>query len=340
MMKAAVFQAPDRPLALADIPVPRPGPGELLIRVAACGICGTDTHATQAYPLTPGTVLGHEYAGTVVEVGDRIGPDWRPGDRLTAIGGRFCGQCPACRRGEPFACKEAVLQGFDGRLPGAYAQFALCQADLAFRLPDTVDLRQAAAIEPLAVGLNAWFEAGVAPGSDVLILGAGPIGIALVKWARFFGARTIAVSDLVPGRLARAQAAGATLAIDAAGGADPVAAAGARTGRPPAVIFECIGRPILQRIIETAPDRAQVVAVGTCMEPEPITALAAAMKRLRLSFPLGYGRREFEFTIDCLAQGRLSFEPLVTGTVSLDGLPAMFESLKRPNEHCKVLITP
>lgn len=338
LMKAAIFEARHQPLTVREIPVPQPGAGELLIRVEACGVCGSDLHATEG-ALQTGTVLGHEYSGTVVETGQGVEADWQPGDKLIAIAGQYCGKCPACLRGEDVSCEHIVMQGFDLRMPGAYAEFTVCQANMAFKVPPGFDMRQAAAVEPLAVGLNAWKSANVAAGSDVLILGAGPIGVCLVKWACFFGAREIGVHELVDSRLRRAKEAGATVLVDSSF-ADPVLAFRAQTGRAPTVIFECIGRPMIRSIVKMAPKAAHIVMVGTCMESESVKVAAIAVKRLCMTFAYAYERADFEFVLAMLVQGRMSVDPLITSTVNLDALPQMFESLKQPNDQCKVLLMP
>ena len=197
-MKAAVFEEVGQPLVLRELPTPRPGPGQLLLKVEACGVCGSDIHASMG-AVPPGTILGHEYAGRVVEVGTGVGAEWRTGDKLIAIGAKVCGTCPACLRGEQLAFETLVMQGFDLVEQGAYAEYTLCHADMAFKLPADFDPKQAAAVEPLSVGLQAWRAAQVAPGSDVLVIGGGAIGLAVVKWARFFGARSVTVSEMVPG---------------------------------------------------------------------------------------------------------------------------------------------
>ncbi len=339
-MKAAQFLEVGKPLQITDVAKPSAAPGGLVFKVKACGICASDLHAVEVPGLLQrGNVLGHEYAGEVVEVGP--GTDgWMVGDRLIALPGAPCGTCAACLKGRHSECEQVIAQGFDLRMPGAYAEYASCVAALAMKIPDTLSDNDAAMIEPLAVGLGAWKAANVAPGASVLIVGAGIIGLAVAKWARFFGAGDIGISEMVPARIARAKQVGADIVIDATQHANPIAEYERLTGRRPSVIFECVGRPMIAQLIEMAPLNAHLVLVGTGMQPENFTVVSAALKRLRMTFPLAYSAEDFPFVQRMLAAGRVTVDGLVTATVSLDEAPAMFELLGKPNDHCKVLITP
>ena len=339
-MKALQFIEVGKPLQIAEVPQPTAGPGGLVFKVKACGICGSDLHAAEVPGLLqPGSVLGHEYAGEVVEVGPGS-EGWKVGDRLAALPARPCGACPECRAGVYAACSQVIAQGFDSRMPGAYAEYSTCMAGLAIKLSDVLSDNDAATIEPLAVGLNAWRTAKPESGASVLIVGAGVIGLAVAKWARFFGAGDIGISEMVPARIARARSVGEYVVIDAAEHANPVAEFERQTGRKPSVIFECVGRPIIDRLIEMAPLHAQLVLVGTGMQPESFTVVSAALKRLRMTFAFAYVPSDFPFVQRMLEAGRVTVDGLVTATVSLDEAPGMFEKLGQPNDHCKVLITP
>ena len=136
-------------------------------------------------------------------------------------------------------------------------------AALATKISADLSDTEAAVIEPMAVGLGAWKAANVAAGASVLIVGAGIIGLAIAKWARFFGAGDVGISELVPARIARARELGIEVVIDAAQAADPVAAYAAHTGRKPSVIFECVGRPMIAQLIAMAPPNAHLVLTGT-----------------------------------------------------------------------------
>ena len=339
-MKAALFLEVGKPLRVAEVARPDAGPGGLVFKVKACGICGSDLHAVEVPGLLQaGNVLGHEYAGEVVEVGPGA-TGWKVGDRLIALPGRPCGTCAACQTGRFAACGQFIMQGFDMRMPGAYAEYSSCLAALATKIPDELTDQDAAMVEPLAVGLHAWKAASATPGASVLIVGAGIIGLAVAKWAKFFGAGDIGVSEKVPARIERAKAVGVELVLDAGQHADPVVEYERRTGRPPSVIFECVGRPMLTELIAMAPREVHLVLVGTGMQPDSFTVVSAALKQLRMSFPLGYAPDDFPFVQRMLVAGRVTVDGLVTATVSLDEVPTMFERLGKPNDHCKVLITP
>jgi (R,R)-butanediol dehydrogenase/meso-butanediol dehydrogenase/diacetyl reductase len=339
-MKALQFQGVGEPLHLAELPRPAVEPGGLVFKVKACGICASDLHAAEVPGMLQfGNVLGHEYSGTVVEVGPGVS-GWNVGDRLVALPAKPCGTCAACAAGAHSSCSGIVPQGFDMRMPGAYAEYATCMAGLAMKIPDGLTDQDAATIEPLAVGLGAWKAANVPLGADVLIVGAGIIGLAVAKWAKFFGAGEIGISEMVPARLARARRIGAGVVIDASQHADPVAEFTRQTGRTPTVVFECVGRPLLAHLIAIAPPGAQLVLAGTGMQPESFTVVSAALKRLRMTFPLAYTVEDFPFVQRMIAAGRIAVDGLVTATVSLEEAPAMFALLGKPNDHCKVLITP
>ena len=339
-MKTLQFVETGKPLQLAETAMPSASPGGLVFKVKACGICGSDLHAVEVPGLLqPGSTLGHEYSGEVVEVGPGC-DGWQVGDRLTAVPARPCGACPECRAGQYGQCSQIIAQGFDPRMPGAFAEYSTCMAGLAIKISDILSDEEAATIEPMAVGLNAWKTARIDPGASVLILGAGVIGLAVAKWAHFFGAGEVAISEMVPARRERAESVGFDLTIDAAQHANPVAEFERRTGRKPAAIFECVGRPMIDKMIAWAPSQTQLVLVGTGMQPENFTVVSAAMKRLRMTFPFAYVPADFHFAQRMMTSRRVTVDKLITDTVSLDEAAAMFALLGKPNDHCKVLIKP
>lgn len=339
-MKAAVFSEVGLPLEIKDLPKPSAGPGELVIKVEACGICGSDLHAAATPGVMPaGVVMGHEYTGVVEEIGPGVADHWQPGDRVTAMAFRICGQCAACRRGEFALCEGLVTQGFDPRFQGAFAEYATCFEPLTVKIPDNLPLTDAALVEPLSVGLAAWRTGGVPMAGSVLIIGAGPIGLSVAKWARFFGARDIVVSEPVSVRRARALDAGASLVVDPTEKDDPVAVMERTTGRRPAVVFECVGKPIFNDLVAMSPPHTHIVMCGTCMAPDSFVAVQTAFKSPKVSFLMGYEMEDFTFTIEMLAKGRITVDPLLTSSIGLDDLPGVFESLKQPNDQAKVIVT-
>jgi len=339
-MRAAVFKGLGQPLVVEEVPDPQPGPTDLVLRVKSCGICGSDLHASCVPPgLPPGTVMGHEFAGEVVEVGAEVAGAWKAGDRICALPYIGCGRCAACLSGDGTLCSTIQATGL-GQIPGAYAEYVRVGAHESLRLPESLDFDTGATVEPLAVGLHAVRQSGLEPGANVLVLGAGPIGLATTLWARFFGARSVVVSEKAAGRLERAAAFGATHGIDASKENVPGAFAKA-AGRPPDIVFECVGVPgLLQECIMMAPARARIVVVGVCMQPDTIFPVMAIIKELSLHFVIGYHRDDFGFILDMLETERIACQAMITDRVGFDGFSAAFEALKTPTTQCKVILNP
>lgn len=345
-MKAAVFKVPGAPLVIEDVPEPRPGPTDLILKVRACGICGTDLHWSERKDgsagwraLEPETVMGHEFAGEVVEVGSGLRGRWKVGERVTAQPFIGCGQCPDCLAGRAFRCPSGTMRA-SAELPGAYAEYTRVGASTTLRLPDAVSFAEGALVEPLAVGLNAVGKARLEAGDVVLIVGAGPVGIAVALWCRFFGARHIVISDLVGARAERATGFGATAAIDASR-EDVASRVRQLTGGPPQVVFDCVGVPgSFQLAIDYAPHDARVVIVGLCMAADTFFPAKALTKELDLSFAFIYKKRDFEIVIDLLGRGRIEPGGMVTDGVGFDSFCDAFEALKRPSDQIKVMLEP
>ena len=345
-MKAAVFTAPGAPLAIETVADPTPGPGDLVIKVAACGICGTDLHWSRHTDpqggwrvLSPGAVMGHEFAGEVVAVGREARSAWRVGDRVTAQPFIGCGACPECHAGRAYRCADVTMRAAP-ELPGAYAEYTRVGGATTLRLPDAVSFAEGALVEPLAVGLAAAEKARLAPGDTVLVIGAGPVGLAVALWCRFLGARHIAVSDLVAQRAERALEFGATIAIDASRD-DAAARTAALAGSRPDVVFDCVGVPgSLQLAIDQAPHDARVVIVGLCMVQDLLYPGRAIVKELDLAFSFIYRKRHFELVLDALARARIRGAHLITDRVGLDDFSAAFEALRTPTDQIKVMLEP
>lgn len=345
-MRAAIFQGVGRPLAIETLPDPEPGPAELVLAVRDCGICGSDLHLTEIAetsggmaPLPVGAVLGHEFAGEVAAVGRAVAGRFRPGDRVTALPYIACGSCAACLAGQGHRCAAVVSAGL-GKLAGAYAEYVRVGVHETLPLPPEVDDRTGAMVEPLAVGLHAVDRAGLRPGDAALVIGAGPIGLAVSLWARFLGAGEVIVSDLSAARLERAVRMGATAVVDA-GREDVVAAVKRRCGRRADVVLDCAGVPGSQQLaMDYAGTNGRIVVVGVCMQADRVLPVKAITKELEVRYVFGYGRRDFAFTIDMLARGRIDPSAMLSDTVGWEAFPAAFEALRTDKSRIKVMLEP
>ena len=341
-MKAAVMPELGKPLVIQEVPDPAPLPGEMVVKVLSSGICGSDLHWSSIPPGVPaGTVMGHEFAGEVVELGPEVEGrfPFQVGDRICSIPFIGCGRCAPCLSGDVTACAKTQTTGL-GAIVGAYSEYVRVGANESLVLPGDVNVRQGALVEPLAVGLHAVKKAQLAPGARVLVVGAGPIGLATALWARFFGASSVVVSERAPGRRDLAGRFGASDVIDPAN--EEVAPRfEALCGGPPDDIFECVGVPgLLQECIGWVRPRGRVTVVGVCMEPDTIFPGLAIMKEIDLRFVVAYDKSDFAFTLSMIDAQRISGDPMVTDVVDLDRFSEAFEALKKPTTQCKVMLEP
>ncbi|MCY4273012.1 MAG: alcohol dehydrogenase catalytic domain-containing protein [bacterium] len=343
-MRAVVFDEPGRPLRLTEIPDPEAGRGEAVLRVQACGICGSDLHATLPDGIARrGGILGHEAAGVIERLGpDPIG-DWSIGDRVFAVSWLTCGECGWCRLGQNHRCEQIAYFGAlgDDQPDGAYAERLLVRTNDLLAVPDGVSLDLAALVEPLVTGLMLVREAELSIGSRVLVMGGGPIGLAAVLWARFFGARRVVMSEIVNHRLQLGERLGATDTIDAAAVDDLKAEVVSVLGQPPDAVIECVGRPgMLSEAIDIVRQFGTVVAGGVCMQPDAIDHLSAYFKEPTVRFPASYTKDENAFVLEMIAAGRIDPTPMLSHQVSLEDLPSAFEGLRAPTDQCKVIVVP
>ena len=342
-MRAAVFHGIGQPLAVEARPEPELAEGDLLLQVAACGICGSDLHASEVpdYGLCDGTVLGHEFAGTVLR---SAAEGWSPGDRAAAIPFALCEACEPegeCRDGLFPSCPSLRGLGFSPAAPGGYAERVRIRASQALRLPEGIGFAEGALLEPLAVSARALSLAALAPGARVLVLGAGPIGLGVAALARAEGAGAVVVSEPAGGRRAQAERLGATATIDPLATPDVAAAFREAAGGPPDALNQSVGVPgMQQRGIEMAPPRGRIVVVGVCMQEDRIRPRMAIRKELTLSFAFAYTRADFEAVLGHLGSGALRARDFVTATIGLEAHPETFEALRRPGDAVKVLVDP
>jgi threonine dehydrogenase-like Zn-dependent dehydrogenase len=369
-------------LEVVDQPTPAPAKGQLLIDVLRCGICGSDLHARKhcdeladvmaetGYPdfmrSTQSVVFGHEFCGEVLDHG--------PGTRKALRAGTPVVALPLVRRG-----KDVHAIGLSTAAPGGYAEQLIVEQSLALPVPNGLPADKAALTEPMAVGWHAVQRGEVKKGQVAIVIGCGPIGLAVILMLKAHGVRTVIASDYSPGRRALATRCGADVVVDPAQDS-PYAkakghghletapdalglavstveklhrlrlpwwhvwraadAVGAATPKHP-VVFECVGVPgVIDDIITGAPLFSRVVVVGVCMGADRLRPSMAINKEIDLRFVLGYTPMEFRDTLHMLAEGKVDVTPLITGTVGLDGVENAFDALGDPEAHAKILIDP
>jgi threonine dehydrogenase-like Zn-dependent dehydrogenase len=336
-MRAAVLRD-GRMLCRDDVPEPVPESGQVLVGVKACGICGSDLHfaahgaevltmsgkiaggAGMNLDLNGDVFMGHEFSAEVLEAGPDT--DTHPaGTLVTSIPVLL-----SAKGFEPIVWSNSTL--------GGYAERMLLSAPLLLPIPNGLDLKQAALTEPLAVGLHAVNKSNIAPGETALVLGCGPIGIAIIAALQNRGVETIVASDFSPKRRELASAMGANQTLDAAQGS-PFDAV------KPAVVFEAVGVPgIIDDVLLRARPGIRLVVAGVCMQPDTVHPFFAIAKEINVQFVLAYTPDEFADSLRALAEGEVDGTPLITGEVGLDGVGAAFDDLADPERHCKILVTP
>lgn len=333
-MKAVLFDSVGLPLTVGERPVPEPAADEVLLRIAACGICGSDLHMTEdpgTFGLKQYDVLGHEFAGEVIRCGSAVS-ELKPGDRVAVAPMRGCGHCESCQKGESAWCTEMVLIG------GGYAEFTTVAARQCRILPDDLPIEEGALAEPVAVALHCVMRSGLKPGDRVLILGAGPIGLLVAFWARRHGARAVILADINRHQEERAAAIGATgFALSGPGLAEEFRA---KAGGEPDIVFECVGkRGLIDFACQLVRVHGTVVGVGLCVGGDDWDPFAALSKEIQLIFAVFFNMAEFETALGALGPGRYRPQALITGKIGFGDVPETFEGLKRRTTQCKVLIT-
>lgn len=327
-MRAAVIGS-EAEMSIEQVSDPTPDPGQLVIQVTACGICGSDLKARPAMP--HGTVMGHEFCGEVVALGQGVGGTWRLGARAAVLPVFSCGLCSWCRVGEVAHCEAAKLIGLGGS-PGGFAEFVAVSADLSFALPEELPPSFGALVEPFAVGLHTAAVGCIAEGDSVLVIGAGPVGLTTAKWAQILGAGDIVVSDPVEARRDLSTSFGATRVIDPASD---------ELGQGYDVVIDCVGKPgLLDQCVVATQTKGRVVVAGVCVEPDSYLPAMALMKELTVAYSVYYRPEEFRSVIEAFVSGQIDPSPLVTSTVPLEEVNGAFDTLIGSSTDSKILVDP
>ncbi len=330
-MKAAVFRKSGEPLTIEDVPTPRPGADQALVRVAGCGMCHTDLHYLDhgVKPFkSPPLILGHEIAGTVTEVGSAV-DDRRPGERVLIPSVYGCGRCQYCRRGRENLCVNMVMLG--NNIDGGYAEFVVVPARELIPVPDALPLEQASVIaDALSTPFHAVRNrARVQVGETVAVVGCGGVGLNVVQCAVAAGGRVIAL-DLNDERLAIARALGAFATVNPGGMERADKRVRELTDGGAEVVFEAIGNPkTMELAFSLLRKGARMCVIG--YSPDPVTLSAARIMYYELTVmgSLGCGAGDYRDILALVAAGRLTLDPIVSGSVPLADINDGFDRLRR-----------
>jgi len=321
-MRAIFFERAGISLRLISMAVPDPNPGEMVVKVHRCGICGSDVHLTAEPGYYPeNSVIGHEHAGEVVALGKGV-EGFKIGSRVTAMPAAGCGACLPCLSGQFLLCERGAAN-----YPGGFADFVRVSASSSLRLPDTLSLADGALVEPLSVGLHGVAMAAVKPGARVLVTGAGSIALAVIFWARRLGAGKIAVISRSKRRADMAIQMGADAFVQA--GETEIGEVRAALGGAPDVVFEAIGvSGALGQCINHVATNGKIVSLGFCTKPDGILPSLSTFKQVTLVFAMAYSLREFQYCADTLDRGALEASAMVNRTIRLEEVPEVIESLR------------
>ena len=327
-MKAVVISGPGK-LEIVDKPLPVPGPGEALIKISYCGICGSDLHAFETGFFPPRLTIGHEFSGVVCSLGEGCHRP-APGRYVTGNNIIGCGRCRPCRRGRDNLCLEMHRLGITAE--GTMAEYALVPVKELVELPAEASLEEAALAEPLSVGLHAVNRAPINPGDSALILGAGTIGLAVLALLKYKGVENVIVVEPAPARRAVAGKMGAARVIDpAVAGMDREV--GALTGGAGAdVVFECAGLPeTIGEACSLGGAGASVVVLSICEQAVELNLLNLVTREINLGTAFGKTAAEFKEAADLISRGRVDLTPLITDIVPVAEVAGAFSRPSRKN---------
>lgn len=343
-MRAERFYADTKTVALEDVPIPEPGPGEVLVKVAFCGICHSDLSLINGtFPAqAPVVIQGHEASGTIAKLGPEV-TGWAEGDRVVVAAGRPCRACANCRRGDVVNCLRIQLMAF--AYDGAWAEYTLAQAAGLTRVPDNVPLEQAAILaDAVSTPYGAVVRTGkVAIGESVGVWGVGGVGTHIVQLARLVGAVPVIALDINPAVLERALEIGADYAFDTRDEHLQDKIAEVTGGRKLDVAFDAVGLKVtFEQALESLTSGGRLVAVGMSAESPSVgpTAMFGLSRKQALGH-LGYQNVDIETLAKLVSLGRLDLSRSISEIVALEDVVSGIEKLERQEGNpIRILVQP
>jgi L-iditol 2-dehydrogenase len=343
-MKALLLKA-YRSLEVVDFPTPDIDTHEVLVRVVACGICGSDVHGYDGSTgrRIPPLVMGHEAAGVVERLGEEV-RDFAVGDRVTFDSTVYCGQCEFCHSGRVNLCDNRQVLGVssgDFRRHGAFAEYVAVPERICYKLPASLSLEHAALIEAVSVAVHAVKRSPSLPDDDVVVVGSGMIGLLVIQVLRHYGCRRLIAVDVDDDRLALAMRLGATETINAMNQNAVRQIADLTEGRGVAASWEAVGAtPTVQTAIQCVRKGGTVTLVGN-VSPNVEIPLQAVVTRELTLYGSCASSGEYPECIELMASGAVDVSPLLSATTSLDDAPRWFERLyAREPGLMKVVVKP
>ncbi|MBB4614309.1 zinc-dependent alcohol dehydrogenase [Novosphingobium taihuense] len=323
-MRALLYKGPGEPLALENIADPEPGEGEVVIRVARCGVCGTDVHATSghSFPMAPDSQLGHEYGGEIVALGKGV-DHLKIGDRIAAMTVIGCGHCEGCKSGIDLLCTNQ-FQGYAHGL----AEYARVHARGATILPATMSIEDSSLVEPLSVGGRAVRLANPDKTSKILIIGPGPIGLSVLFWLRQRGIENVVMLASSNRRKPLSEKMGGDkFIVESDEAKDEIYSI---LGGAPDIVFEAAGMPgVINRSIDLVKGGGLVVGLGFCLQPDTIVPGMAMIKDVTVRWSTIFTREDFAASATAIDRDTDLARAMVTDIVGMDGASAAFEEFRK-----------
>jgi len=351
----------DNKIVVDTVPDPTPGPGQVLVKTLACGICGSDLHMLQhadrmlemgersgfsmGMDIKKDVVMGHEFCAEVLDYGVGTTKTHKPGTRVCSF---------------PVALDGNNVQtvGYSNNAPGGYGELMVLTEQLIIPVPNGLKTEFAALTEPMAVGEHAVVKANVEKGDLPLVIGCGPVGLSVIAGLKRRGVGPVIAADFSPKRRELAEKVGADIIIDPASdspykrwediatpeGYDPknlMTMLGMGPQLRPGVFFECVGVPgVIQQLMEGAPRGGRIIVAGVCMEKDHVEPIFGINKELNVQYVLGYSPEEFAATLHNIAEGVVEVESIVTSKIGVDEVPGAFTELGNPDRHAKIIVEP